>query len=444
MANVQPYGPFGPVCDFAGALTPYAQAVVIQTKVIEDEYEDAPEYGEGTPFPSFLFAPSLLGFQKKGTLIKPVIDYDWENDDDFAEVNQKWAAWKKVTTDEWKQVQVPGVISGDTYCEEPYSTTNLQDEIRGNEKYSFTLRSSPLTYNVNHSTWDDEMNAYAAWTSKGICSFEGKTIAIGNANYFTTELVVPTTTTYTLRYRFSKQGEVWLDKFVKNGTPQQLLNLTETRTSYNDGVFKTKSVTLTAGTYKITIFVENPTVGSFKKDWQDSPAAASLQIWQGSYSVTTVTGIPTVLGMQPQNSSDGITWKDNAWTNAYIAGLQDASGVHTNAESGQTATISLSHAKGLTGTVTIRKNAEPIFNSTTGDFDYYITSSWALTNVTAYGSGYSVDELIPVSYTGTVGGTAYADVKVYEVRSTVTTTGNLIWSTKDNCIGYDTIITSVD
>lgn len=441
MANTNPYGVFGPVCDFTGGRTVSTEAVLLEKQPIEEQYQDVEELGTNTPQPSWIFAPTLTKFQSKGTLYKPVLDYDWQEDPDFQDVLEKWKAWDEYVPNFYIP-KTPDPIDPDTFCEEPYATTNLADEVRGNELYQFSPRSAPVTYSVSHSTWDTEMNEYAAWISSGQCSFEGKTIVVGNAVYFTSEITIPSNGTYTFRYRFSKQGEVWLNKFEETGT-QQILNLTETRSSYDNSQFETKEVSLTAGTYDITIFIENPTVGSFKSLWSDSPVAAALQVWQGSYSVTTVTGIPTIIGMAPEDSPPGITWKDGAWNGVYVTGYNDDSLVHNPTEGGETDDISLSDTKGLTGTVTIQKNTVVTYNTQTAQNEYTITSNWAVTDVTAYGSGYAVDETISVSYTGSAGGTANADVTIFEVTDSVTSTGSLIWSTKDNCIGYDTTITTI-
>lgn len=441
MANTNPYGVFGPVCDFTGGRTVSTEAVLLEKQPIEEQYQDVEELGTTTPNPSWIFAPTLTKFQSKGTLYKPVFDYDWQEDPDFRDILEQWKAWDEYVPDFYTP-KTPDLIDPDTFCEEPYPTTNLADEVRGNELYQFSPRSAPVTYSVSHSTWDTEMNEYAAWISSGQCSFEGKTIVVGNAVYFTTEITIPSNGTYTFRYRFSKQGEVWLNKFEETGT-QQILNLSETRSSYDNSQFETKEVSLTSGTYDITIFIENPTVGSFKSLWSDSPAAAALQVWQGSYSVTTVTGIPTILGMIPEDSPSGITWKNDAWNGVYVKGYNDDSSVHNPSEGGQTANISLSDSKGLNGTVTIEKNTVVTYNTQTSQNEYTITSNWAVTDVTAYGSGYAVDETISVSYTGSAGGTANADVTIFEVTDSVTSTGSLIWSTKDNCIGYDTTITTI-
>jgi len=439
MAESRPYGNFGPVCDFTGEISPISQAIVIDQTPKEQEFQDAPEFGTMVSNPSWMFAPTVIGFQKKGNEFKAVLDYDWENDPDNADVLELWKKWDKVEVDNWFIPQAPPVPDLATFCEEPYDTTNLADEVRDNETYKFTPRSSPMTMSVNHPTWDEEMNEYAAWTSAGICSFEGKTIAIGNAKYWTSNITVPTTGTYTLRYRFSKQGEVWLNKFETTGT-QQLLNLTETRVSYNNSAFQQKSVTLTAGTYKITIYVENPTVTTFQKNWADSPAAAALQIYQGNYSATTVSGIPTVIGMIPLNSDEMVTWTGGAWTNDFALGYENLVGVITSAESGTTATIPLSHTKGLTGTITVQKETVLSFDTTTNQTVTSFYMNWALTNVTAYGSGYAIDERINVTYTGSTSGTTTAQVKIFDVESSSTSTGILIWSTKDNSIGFDTTI----
>lgn len=446
MANTSPYGVFGPVCDFTGGRTVSSVPIIIIVPPKDVDWEDDPSLGVMVSNPDFIFAPTLTKFQRKGNEVRGVIDYDWENDEDLADVLSKHKKFEDAVRSFRGYVAPRPQWNGvEKFCEESRPITNIANEIRDNELVTFTLKSTPLSFTVRHSTWDEEMSQYAAWISLGVCSFEEKTIALGNAANISSTITIPTSGVYTLRFRFSKQGEVWLNKFSQN--PIQILNLTETRASYNASSFITKAVTLSAGTYTIDIGIENPTVGTYKRDWLDSPAAAALQIYQGVYSLNAVTGIPTTLSIVPQGvDSTGfgavpdVTWRDGEWTGVYAVGLRNNVGVHASTQGGNTATTTLNHTKGLAGTIEILIAVEQ-----TGATPNVITigTDWATKTITAYGSGYAVDETINLSYTGSLGGTVTALLRIDAIDETSSSGGTLIWSTRDNLVGFTTTITPI-
>jgi hypothetical protein len=446
MANTSPYGFFGPVCDFTGGRTGSSVPIITVVSPKDVDWVDDPSLGVMVSNPDFLFAPTLTKFQRKGDEVRGVIDYDWENDEDFADVLAKHEKFEDAVRSFRGYVAPRPQWNGvEKFCEESRPVTNIADEIRDNELIQFVLKSKPLSFTVTHDTWNEEMNQYAAWTSLGVCSFEEKTIALGNAVNISSTITVPTSGVHTLRFRFSKQGEVWLNKFSQN--PIQILNLTETRDSYNASSFINKQVTLSAGTYTIDIGIENPTVGTYKRDWIDSPAAAALQIYQGTYSVTSSTGIPTTLSISPvgtdssgNSAAPSVTWRNGEWSGVYAESIRNNVGVHSNTEGGDFATISLNHSKGLVGTIEIMK----IVNTTeTTPAVTTIGTDWTTKTITAYGSGYEVDETINLSYTGSLGGTVTALLKIDDVTQTSASGGTLIWSTQDNLVGFTTTTTTI-
>ena len=127
----------------------------------------------------------------------------------------------------------------DTYCSEPWPDYVLDPytDTDGNTVYR-QVKSSPRTFQVQHETFCAEFAQKSAWISQGVCSFEGNTRLQNNAANFTTPITIPDTDTYTIRYKFIKRGELFLDYYdspVNSGTPNTitLINATEGAGTYN-------------------------------------------------------------------------------------------------------------------------------------------------------------------------------------------------------------------
>ena len=75
---------------------------------------------------------------------------------------------------------------------------------------------------------------------------------------------------------------------------------------------------------------------------------------------------------------------------------------------------------------------------------FKIVTDWAVKAINNYGSGYSVDDTFNVSYTHTSGGTVSAKVKIFSTRRGNFTSGNLIWSTTNNAVGFNESFTPFD
>lgn len=106
------------------------------------------------------------------------------------------------------------VLDADKYCEEPWPDSVLDPYVdtNGNTVYR-RVRSNPRTYQVNHETFCPEFAQKSAWISQGICSFEGNTRLAGNAANFTSDILIPETDTYTIRYKYVKRGELFLNYY---------------------------------------------------------------------------------------------------------------------------------------------------------------------------------------------------------------------------------------
>jgi hypothetical protein len=207
----------------------------------------------------------------------------------------------------------------DTYCSEPWPDYFLDPytDPNGNTVYR-QVKSSPRTFQVQHEDFCAEFAQKSAWISQGVCSFEGNTRLQNNAANFTTEIVIPDTDTYTIRYKFVKRGELFLDYYdspVSSGTPNTitLINATEGATTYGGSdpcAFGSKSMEIEAGTYFITAFVENYSVGGYKPHWKDSPAACAIEIFQGDF--TEQRGqIPCDVGIQESTTPGTATFAAN-------------------------------------------------------------------------------------------------------------------------------------
>lgn len=436
MAFYRPEGYFGPVCDPIGVVTIGSDPVIIDDQVAEDEFKPCAGFPEIPPNPSWLAMPTqtnVLCREKNGaTEYKFVSDrpelYEYNE-----ALNERIA---KVFAADVEPFVPPPAFDASRYCQEFFGDTKIAPDVfQGKTRY-YKLRSFPRTFSVSNDMWDDEMNLEAAWLSQGVCSYEDKTIAAQNAPSFEGTLVIDNTGTHTLRYRFSKQGEVWLN--YGDEDQQQLLSVLETRSSYDNSQFETKFVNLDAGEYRIYFVLENPTVGSYKKEWDNSPIAAALQVYEGTYSSTTTTGIPTEIGMSTA-SNDGVTYT-TVWSQAWVPDLSDQSGVFAIADANTEYTINFSN-NGMVGTAKVRPVVKHVYNSSTGNYDYFITSEWTVNSITSYGSGFAVDDTFSISYTGSVGGTATANVKVFAAQNVTTGTGTKIWSTSQNLVGFDTSFT---
>ena len=436
MAFYRPEGNFGPVCDPIGVITAGSDPVVIDEQVADTDFKPCKGFAEYPPNPSWVTMPTqtrVLCREIAGGAIEYKFETDIESDALYVaeEINKRVA---DLTLASVATLPPFEPYDPNKYCEEFFGDSKLYPETIGGVTTYYKLKSLPRSYSVTHTTWDDEMNVEAAWVSQGVCSFEDKTIAAGTAAYVVTDFTVNTTGTHTLRYRFSKQGEVWLNYFDEDPNNRvQLLNLTETRSSYDNSQFETKQVTLTEGDYKLYIAIENPTVGTFKKLWDDSPAAVGMQIYEGAYSSSTVNGIPTSVGIVT-STAEGPTYT-SFWGQNWIRESADQSGVFAISEGGQEYNVSFSNS-GLTGTAKVKPIVTHTYNSTTQQNEYITTAEWTVYDVTAFGSGRSVDDRISISYTGSVGGTITADVKVFAVTNQTTTTGTKIWSTSENLTGY--------
>ena len=431
MAFYRPEGNFGPVCDPIGGITIQSDPVILDEQVQEDDFVECSGYAVYPSNPSWLDIPT----QVKVLCRDDGRDFTFQVDrpellEIDEELNNKIA---QAFTNDVAPYVAPPAFDVNTFCEESFPDANIDpDRFQGKTRY-YKVRSTPRSYNVENESWDDEMNERAIWLSPGVCSFEGKTIANGDAPKVASNITIPTTGTYTIRYRFSKQGEVWLN-YAEPGQ-QQLLNLTETRSSYDNARFDTKVLSLSAGEYLLTAFMENPTVGTFKKNWDDSPIAFGMEIWQGTYGVTTTYGVPTAIGIQTIQSQ-GITYT-NQWNSSWIPNYTDHSTVFDPSESGQEYAVTFSGANGLAGTAKVSPLVLHIYTSG-GNTTVYVAAQWSVTSITSYGSNYSVDDTINLSYTGSVGGTATANVKVFLVEDVTTTTGTLLFSTQENMAGFDT------
>lgn len=432
MAFYRPEGNFGPVCDPIGVITFQSDPVVLEEQVQEDDYVECSGYAVYPSNPSWLDIPT----QVKVLCREDGRDFTFQVDrPELLELDDQLTDKIAQTfANDVAPYVAPPAFDSSTFCEETFPDANNidPDTFQGKRRY-YKVRSTPRAYNVENESWDEEMNERAIWLSPGVCSFEGKTIANGDAPKVSTTLTIQNTGTHSIRYRFSKQGEVWLNYGEPN--QQQLLNLTETRSSYDNSRFDIKVLSLTAGEYVLTVFMENPTVGSFKKNWEDSPIAFGMEIYEGSYSVSTVYGVPTAVGIQT-TQSQGITYTDQ-WNSTWIPDYTDHATVFAPSESGQEYSLTFSGSNGLSGTAKVMPVVQHIYTSG-GNSTIYVSAQWSVTNLTSYGSGYSVDDTISLSYTGSVGGTASANVKVFLVEDVTTTTGTLIFSTQENMVGFDT------
>ena len=434
MAFYRPEGNFGPVCDPIGVISIQSDPVIIDDQVQETDYTECSGYAVYPSNPSWLDIPT----QVKVLCRDDGRDFTFEVDrPELLELDD--ALTKKIEEAFASDVApyiAPPAFDINTYCEEYFPDSNIDPDIFQGKRRYYRTKSTPRSFQVEHESWDDEMNGNAIWLSVGVCSFEGKSIADGTAPKVTKTITIPSTGTYTIRYRFSKQGEVWLNYGEPN--QRQLLNLTETRTSYDNSQFETKILTLNAGEYLMTVFMENPTVGTFKKNWDDSPIAFGMEIYEGIYSYTVTVGVPTLVGIQT-NHSEGITYRDS-WDSSWIPDYSDHSTVFDPSEGGQEYAVAFSGANGLAGTAKVSPLVLHIYTSG-GNSTIYVAAQWSVTSITSYGSNYSVDDTINLSYTGSVGGTASANVKVFAVKDVITTTGTLIFSTPVDMAGYDTSFT---
>ena len=199
----------------------------------------------------------------------------------------------------------------DTYCSEPWPDFVLDPYIDtdGNTVYR-QVKSSPRTFQVAHDSFSAEFAQKSAWISQGICSFEGNTRLKNNAANFTSKIVIPDTDTYKIRHKFYKGGEIFLDYYDTELPTQQLLTLTEGQASYSGNGFSVVEADIDAGTYDITVFIENYTQGTYKPHWKDSPAACAIEIYQGDFSIQRGE-IPCDVGILESSIPGSATFASN-------------------------------------------------------------------------------------------------------------------------------------
>ena len=128
----------------------------------------------------------------------------------------------------------------------------------------------------------------------------------------------------------------------------------------------------------------------------------------------------------------------NGYTNSHIRGLNDDSSVWSQSDVGTEITFTATDpAKGME----VQIGVVPRNDNSNG---FKIVTDWAVKAINNYGSGYSVDDTFNVSYTHTSGGTVSAKVKIFSTRRGNFTSGNLIWSTTNNAVGFNESFTPFD
>lgn len=444
MSYYRPEGTFGPVCD------PKEITTVVKTVVLpksESQWKkstlipDTPPNPENFPIPTALYAEE----REVDGILEYRIVYDRPdlfkiNGVEYNGTDNVYPGidWSGKIKSENQPVTNKSFVMTPEYCADFAPDQYPQPQVYNGLTYYYRARSYPVTFQVDHPAWFEELNKYAIFINPKVCNYEGKTGRF--APRFSCNINFPVTGTYLFRVCADDSCEVWIDRDDDLEIPgTQLYNSAETGAAFSSAQMLQKTFTISAGVHKVLFIIYNIGAQYFAGDgrkWEVNPTGIACRIFQsGSYSSTSVTGIPLSIALET-NTENMVVWNNGSKIpGATVYDTTNAITAFSRANSDTEYTVPFSNAKGLAGTLKVSPQAQITYDVSNNEVVTIITK-WYIDTITSYGSGYAVDESFTVSYTGPVGGSVSVKIRIDRTRSTSSETTEL-WSTAKNAAMYD-------